>query len=144
MTKQPILPAEPPGELARLRKDLLAFYCPVNSQERMAVERVALAQQSILRAARLENSLFESVPVSSELHTLLEGPALNTLMRFQAQAERLYRRAVQELVSLQAQRPVPAVAPIAAPKPQLVPMPAAPTALPPAAVRDQVSPSLRL
>jgi hypothetical protein len=35
-------------------EDLIATYHPVNSQELFALERVALAQQAILRAARLE------------------------------------------------------------------------------------------
>jgi hypothetical protein len=35
-------------------EDLIATYHPVNSQELFALERIALAQQAILRAARLE------------------------------------------------------------------------------------------
>ena len=46
------------NEIARLTDDLTAVYRPVNSQELFAVERMALAQQSILRAARLEAGLF--------------------------------------------------------------------------------------
>ena len=42
------------NEVANLREDLIATYHPVNSQELFALERVALAQQAILRAARLE------------------------------------------------------------------------------------------
>src|SRR5271157_1013558 len=45
------------NEVANLREDLVALYHPVNSQELFAVERIALAQQAILRAA--------SRPVSS-------------------------------------------------------------------------------
>src|SRR5512137_2235557 len=45
-------------EIAHLRADLMAVYQPVNSQELFAIERIALAQQAILRAARLEASLF--------------------------------------------------------------------------------------
>src|ERR1035441_4419506 len=42
------------NEVANLREDLVNLYHPVNSQELFALERVALAQQAILRAARLE------------------------------------------------------------------------------------------
>src|ERR1039457_2173132 len=45
-------------EVAHLKDDLLAVYQPVNSQELFAIERIALAQQTILRAARLESGLF--------------------------------------------------------------------------------------
>ena len=45
-------------EVAHLRADLIAVYQPVNSQELFAIERIALAQQAILRAARLETGLF--------------------------------------------------------------------------------------
>ena len=41
----------------RLRADLIALYGPVNSQELFAIERMALAQLAILRAARLEAGL---------------------------------------------------------------------------------------
>ena len=36
-------------EVARLREDAIAVYQPVNSQELFAVERIALAQQALLR-----------------------------------------------------------------------------------------------
>src|SRR5687767_9350264 len=45
-------------EIAHLKDDLLAAYQPVNSQELFALERIALAQQALLRAARLESGLF--------------------------------------------------------------------------------------
>src|SRR6266516_4385982 len=45
-------------DIAHLKEDLLAVYKPVNSQELFAVERIALAQQTLLRAARLESGLF--------------------------------------------------------------------------------------
>src|SRR5205809_3638142 len=45
-------------DIARLKDDLLAVYKPINSQELFAVERIALAQQALLRAARLESGLF--------------------------------------------------------------------------------------
>jgi hypothetical protein len=45
-------------EVDHLRADLLALYQPVNSQELFAIERLALTQQAILRASRLETGLF--------------------------------------------------------------------------------------
>jgi len=44
--------------IARLKDDLLSVYQPVNSQELFAVERIALAQQALLRSAALETGLF--------------------------------------------------------------------------------------
>src|ERR1700736_6450760 len=45
-------------EIANLKADLISVYQPVNSQELFAIERIALAQQSLLRAARFESGLF--------------------------------------------------------------------------------------
>ncbi len=45
-------------EIAHLKEDLVALYQPVDSQELFALERITLAQQSLLRAARLEAGLF--------------------------------------------------------------------------------------
>jgi hypothetical protein len=39
-------------EVAHLRADLIAIYQPANSQEMFAIERIALAQQAMLRIAR--------------------------------------------------------------------------------------------
>jgi hypothetical protein len=123
MSKQPII--DPTGELARLRDDLIAFHKPVNALERFAVERIAFAQQSMLRAARLEASLFASA--GDDLQAFLETAAFKVFLRYQAQSERLHRRAVEELMALQAQRPaVPAPQPAApAARPQPLPTPAA-------------------
>src|SRR5579863_9381144 len=46
------------NEVANLTHDLVALYRPENSQEQFALERIALTQQSMLRAARLEAGLF--------------------------------------------------------------------------------------
>jgi hypothetical protein len=46
------------GETANLKADLVACYRPVNSQEMFAIERMAIAQQLMLRAARLDAGLF--------------------------------------------------------------------------------------
>jgi hypothetical protein len=48
------------NEVAHLREDLISLYRPVNSQELFALERVALAQQAILRAARLESGFLSN------------------------------------------------------------------------------------
>ena len=45
-------------EIARLKHDLLAVYQPGNSQELFALEQMALAQQTMFRAARLESGIF--------------------------------------------------------------------------------------
>ena len=47
-------------EVAHLKADLTAVYQPVNSQELFALERMALTQQAMLRAARLESGFFTS------------------------------------------------------------------------------------
>jgi hypothetical protein len=136
------------NEVAHLREDLVNLYRPVNSQELFAVERIALAQQSILRAARLEagflsNCLGESFdtngqsrfPMNPRLtadieicqaqnHNYLLGDgfyrlisqnnSFALLLRYQAQAERQYRRAIDEFDRLKALReelrnePIPA------------------------------------
>jgi hypothetical protein len=126
------------NEVAHLREDLIETYRPVNSQELFAVERIALAQQSILRAARLEsgflsNCLGESFntngqsrfPMSPKLTADIEicqaqnlnyllgdgfyrlisqNNSFALLLRYQAQAERQYRRAIQEFERLKALR----------------------------------------
>jgi hypothetical protein len=126
------------NEVANLTEDLIETYHPVNSQELFALERVALAQQAILRAARLEAGFFSnclnescesngecSLPMNSQVtgeieitkaqnrnfvlgdgfHRLVRqhnGFAL--LLRYQAQAERQYRRAIEEFDRLKALR----------------------------------------
>jgi hypothetical protein len=126
-------------EVAHLRDDAIAFYQPINSQELFAVERIALAQQSILRTARLEagtgtnclNEAFDgggrpNVTLSSLLinkdneitkpqnrnylfaegflRLAKESNCISLFMRYQAQAERLYRRAIEEFNRLKALR----------------------------------------
>jgi hypothetical protein len=126
-------------EIDNLRTDLIALYEPINSQELFAIERIALAQQSLLRSARFEAGLFttclnealdplgqEINPMTDELikdvqivreqnrnYILAEGfhrmaKTANTwslFLRYQAQAERLYRRAIEEFERLKALRP---------------------------------------
>jgi hypothetical protein len=47
-------------EVSNLKDNAVDFYQPVNSQELFAVWRIALAQQAILRIARLESGLLTS------------------------------------------------------------------------------------
>jgi hypothetical protein len=144
MTNQPALFTESPEELARLRESLIAFYGPINSQERFAVERIAMAQQSVLRAARLETSLF-TAQSADDLHALLRLEAFKVLMRYQSQAERLHRRAVQDFLALKAQRPVAAPDPPPALKPRLVaPQAALPPVIPICPAPAGVNLALRL
>ena len=125
-------------EIARLKEDLVSVYQPVNAQEMFALERMALAQQSILRAARLEAGLFtaalnrtipserayldldkeisEDIDVTVQQHrnfALAEGFRENVhntqnwtlFLRYQAQAERLDRRALEDFERLERLRP---------------------------------------
>ncbi|MGD0499132.1 MAG: hypothetical protein ABSC23_11920 [Bryobacteraceae bacterium] len=46
------------NEIDHLKHDLVAAYRPANSQELFALERLAVAQAALLRAARLEAGLF--------------------------------------------------------------------------------------
>ena len=128
-------------EVAYLKQDLVAVYQPVNSQELFALERMAVAQQTLRRAARLEAGLFtnclnESLNIASDEPFLPMNPELcgdgdievtraqnrnfllaegfhrlsqqsnswSLFLRYQAQAERLYRRAVEEFDRLKALR----------------------------------------
>ncbi|MBV9503405.1 MAG: hypothetical protein JO323_00215 [Acidobacteriia bacterium] len=132
-----VIRLEDAQELENLVADLVAAYQPVNSQEHFAIERIALAQQSMLRAARLEAGLFTSclsdamntdgTPIflmSAEIaggvdiavqqnrnYCLSEGltrmarqsNTFSLFLRYQAQAERQYRRAVEDFERLRAQ-----------------------------------------
>jgi len=118
----------------------MAVYQPVNSQEIFAVQRIALAQQALLRAARLEVGLFtlglnecfdpngdpvvvmtEEVAGNGDLlvtqaqnrnfllgegfHRMIRRSNTWTLfLRYQAQTERHYRRAVEDFERLKALR----------------------------------------
>jgi hypothetical protein len=111
-------------ELQNLIDDAIAHYQPQGSQERFAVERIALCQLAILRAHRIEAGLLGSafaggkqlVPPShgSQRNTVAlaegfhlmagDGPAFALLLRYQAQSDRQYRRAVEDFERLKAQR----------------------------------------
>ena len=158
--------------LDNLRADLIAVYQPVNSQELFAVERIALAQLSLLRVARLEAGIFAAVLDDSEeaegsadpkdsSDDLSEGfcrlagksAIMPLFLRYQAQSERNYRRAVEEFKRLKNLRkelpnqliedhpeppsPQPAAAPIPirpAAHPPIPPVPVAPVPQPLVAV----------
>ena len=126
-------------EIANLKSDLVACYKPVNSQETFAIERMAIAQQLILRAARLDAGLFTSAindvlnldnnPIvtmdpdmigdieitrqQNRNFCLAEGfrriakesDLMNLALRYRIQAERDYRRALEEFLRLERLRP---------------------------------------
>jgi hypothetical protein len=128
-------PIEDQHEVQHLVADAVEFYQPQNSQEHYAVERIALAQQAVLRAARLEASMFtacfidfvhngdegiytvdfdlNAAPSTTDqdnnvllahAFTQYGGGGFGLFLRYQAQAERRYRAAVQEFERLKALR----------------------------------------
>src|SRR5437588_2439724 len=60
-----VLRIEDVDELGALRAEAIRDYQPVNAQELFTVERIALCQLSILRAARLEAGMFTDILNSS-------------------------------------------------------------------------------
>jgi len=109
---------EDAAELARLQEDLIAFHRPLNSQELLVLDKIARAQQAILRAYRLQSAVFASLEVPSP--TPEDGPPAGStlgdnflrldhkiwsgLLRFQAHADNSYHRAVEELDRLKSIR----------------------------------------
>ena len=126
-------------EVARLRQDAIAVYQPVNSQELFAVERIALAQQALLRVERLHTGMAttclnealdgngrplmgispnlvnddsEITKAQNRNYLYAEGfhrlnkysNSFTLFLRYQAQTERLYRRAIEEFDRLKALR----------------------------------------
>jgi hypothetical protein len=126
-------------EVARLREDAIAVYQPVNSQELFAIERIALAQQALLRVERLHTGLCttflnealdgngrplmgicdalvnddnEITKAQNRNYLFAEGfhrlnkysNSFTLFLRYQAQTERLYRRAIEEFDRLKALR----------------------------------------
>jgi hypothetical protein len=127
-------------EVEKLKADAVACYRPVNSQELVAVERIAMAQQQIFRGARLDAGMFTSalnevldrtnnpiLPMDPDMvgdgdieitraqnrnYCIAEGfrriakesNALSLMLRYRAQAEREYRRAVEDFDRLKALR----------------------------------------
>jgi len=143
-----VIRLEDPGEIDKFKEDLVATYHPINSQEMFAIESMAIAQQSMRRASRLESGLFTTClndafdPRSDKmLRTLVPDMIAKTdsrsdvercnitraqnrnyglgegfnrhtqgsttwplFLRYQAQAERNYRRAKEDLLQLIAMR----------------------------------------
>ncbi len=125
-------------EIAELRESVIDLYKPANAQELFAVERIAVTQQSMNRAARLEagtlttclndvlnlreRPLMEMDPEmygggepgkqQVKNYLLAEGfrrsvgacNVIHLCMRYNAQAERLYRRAVQDFERIKSLR----------------------------------------
>jgi hypothetical protein len=127
-------------EVEKLKADAIACYRPVNSQELVAVERIAMAQQQIFRGARLDAGMFTSAmnevldrysapfrPMDPDMvgdgdieitrqqnrnYCIAEGfrriakesNAIGLMLRYRAQAEREYRRAVEDFDRLKALR----------------------------------------
>jgi len=157
-----IVRIEDRAAIASLVADAIATYQPINSQERDAVERIALAKHSMRRMSVLEAGFFTncldqamSGPAEpfilnrSDLATGIDIPLEQhraywlafgfncftrqsniaaTFLRFQAQAERLHRRAVEDfhrLLKLRGQLPPeqyeepnePTIEPIPMPQP---------------------------
>jgi hypothetical protein len=166
---------ESPEDIANLRDDLIAFYQPQNSQELFAVERICLAQQSLLRCGALESGLLTSyldeaterpgtplilqnpevtagiqvAPEQNRSFWIAEGFKRSVgnnswvlFLRYHTQAERMFRRAVEEFDRLKALRPDSPNEPIAEPEPEEIeeiePLPApdpAPASPPPPAAK---------
>jgi hypothetical protein len=129
-----VLRIEEPDLFDRLKAQAAEVYQPVNAEEMFAVERIALAKLGILRVARLEAGLFTRAlhtAVSADMlrpeftvageahleqsrnyivadgfwrHTLDRGNVWTVFLRYQAQAERQYRRAVEAFDALKARR----------------------------------------
>ncbi|MGO9259550.1 MAG: hypothetical protein ACLQU1_25045 [Bryobacteraceae bacterium] len=117
--------AEERDAVDQLKAGLVARCQPLDAQELLAVERIARAQHALLRASRLESGLF-TCAISQALdngettgdpdpdHTLADGfrrmvhessDVWKLCLRYQAQAQRNYRLAVQDFDRLKAQRP---------------------------------------
>ena len=107
-----------PDAFANLRADAVALYQPSNSQELFAVERIVLAQLALLRCAALEASLYsaslEEPPAPEDAPEPSAGnrqaalgrgfqrqlASWSLFLRYQAQTERQYRRAIEDLERL--------------------------------------------
>jgi hypothetical protein len=158
-----IVRIEDSAHIAALIADAAATYQPINSQERFAVERIALAQHSLLRMYTFEAGFFtnclEAAMVGPNDPEILkrcqvgdnievpraqnrafwlahgfkildrQSGMASTFLRFQAQAERLYRRAVEDFDRLRKlrdqlppekyeERNEPNIEPIPAPQPE--------------------------
>jgi len=171
---------EDPAEIDKFKADLVATYQPINSQELFAIESIAIAQQSMRRAARLESGIFTAclneafdrrsdrvlvtlVPdmidttdkysnvercnitraqnrnygLGEGFHRFIQrADTWPLFLRYQAQAERNYRRGIEDLQRLMSMRGQLAVAqlvceqPPADPDPLLTPYELSPVQFP--------------
>jgi len=171
---------EDPAEIDKFKADLVATYQPINSQELFAIESIAIAQQSMRRAARLESGIFTAclneafdrrsdrvlvtlVPdmidttdkysnvercnitraqnrnygLGEGFHRFIQrADTWPLFLRYQAQAERNYRRGIedlQRLMSMRGQLAVPQLVceqPPADPDPLLTPYELSPVQFP--------------
>ena len=71
-----VVRAENIDDAANLKADLVAVFQPVNFQEMFAVERIALAQQSLLRCYRMESGLH-----TLGLDQVLEKPGVPLILK---------------------------------------------------------------
>jgi hypothetical protein len=130
-SKFTIIRVEDAQDLENLKADCVDTYQPVNSQELYALERIALAQFSMLRAAQFEAGVFTSfvndgLIQEDNLHSEVlrdglrpgqgaafvmaeglqrqcqrsKGIDFSLFLRYKAQVERDYRRAVEEFERL--------------------------------------------
>jgi hypothetical protein len=139
--------AEGLEDLADLKADLLSVYHPVNAQELFAIDRIALAQHALLRVSRLEVGLFscginqavdeddmfltqpkmELTMTQGLNYALADGftrmvhesaNVWKLFLRYQAQTERNYRRAIEDFERLKSQRGELPNEPICEPNPE--------------------------
>jgi hypothetical protein len=129
-----VINTEEKGHLKNLKADLIDTYQPVNSQELAAIERIALAQLSIYRTYQMEAGMItrslnqalsnystqldiglggthpddeqrQAFFLAEGLHHLSDQPnEFSLMLRYQAQAERMYRRAIEEFDRLKSLR----------------------------------------
>jgi hypothetical protein len=129
-----VINTEESSHLKNLKADLIHTYQPVNSQELAAIERIALAQLSIFRTYQMEAGMItrslnqalsnystqldiglagthpddeqrQAFFLAEGLHHLSDKPnEFSLILRYQAQAERMYRRAIEEFGRLKSLR----------------------------------------
>ena len=171
---------ENPDDIDKLKADLVAVYQPINSQEMLAIERAAMAQNSIFRSYRLESGIFSAclnesldrrsdnvlITMTPDMigptekftkiercditrsqnrnyglgagfhHFVQKANTWSLFLRYQAQAERNYRRAIEDLDRLRSMRgelaaeQVICERPVAEPEPLCTPFELNPFAFP--------------
>jgi hypothetical protein len=100
-----------PFSLAALRAGALGYYKPRNSQEALAVERIAFAQRNIFHVEQMLTEWHAAAMGADPAQPSDEAPllgrgadVLSFLLKYQVQAERLYRRAVEDFQRLERRR----------------------------------------